>query len=124
VLIIVDRKSSNGKTVSLWEFQFHPGATEIDRFKLELLSYTKYKAAKEPAQWRTVARWTLGWNSTIPWSEVKLPIDVYDEVREKIHERVNYMLIRAGNNPLPIDGRPSKESIEVGHEEVTEEDDG
>lgn len=102
MLLTITRKSTNGNAATVWEFQFHPGATELDRFKLEVISYTKYKLTKAPAEWRSVGRWALGWNCTLPWTEIRLPQDVYDEVRSKIAERLNYMMIRAGNHPLQV----------------------
>lgn len=102
MLITVSRENFNKTATSVWEFVFLPGATELDRFKLELVSYSKYKKTKEPIRWRLVGRWSSGFPSTLDWTEVRLPKEVLDEVQEKIRTRVNFMLVRAGNVPLPI----------------------
>lgn len=114
MLLTVTRTSSNGKSASVWEFQFYPGAIELEQFRLELISYTKYKKVKDPAEWRSVGRWALGWNCTLPWTAIRLPRDVYDEVRNRVAEKLNYMIIRAGNHPLPIEYliSPSSEAAE------------
>lgn len=102
MLIQVVRENRAKTTQEVWEFVFSPGETSVHRFSLELVAYTKLKANKVNGPVRIVGRWAIGWNSTLAWTDVRLPDDVLEEVKRLLKEKVEYMTVRAGNNPLPI----------------------
>lgn len=113
MLIEAVRENARGTGRVVWKFLFQTGQTEHYRFVFELVEFSKWKASKPKGSWRLVGMWGQGICSTLPWTDVWLPEDVWAEVTGKMKAKLDFSSIRAANNPVPIRYKTERAGVDV-----------
>lgn len=105
VAVTRDRKGAGGVVTSrlVWEFSIRLGAVREERLVMELVAFTKLRPTKGDDRWRVVERWGSGWQTSLSWADIRVPIDVIREVEDVLIQKVKFASVAAGGTMLVVD---------------------